>query len=374
MQQGYKDYYAILGVSRDASQDEIKQAYRRLVKEWHPDLNPDRRKEAEERFKAIQEAYEVLSDPGKRRQYDLYGTVGEVPAPGAAGFDPFGDLFRMVDEFFGFGGTATRYGTRTERGEDIEADLEITLEEAFRGGEKELEVEVLVSCPECYGTGTLGGFRPCHDCRGTGRITYSRQMPGGSLRFNTTCPTCQGTGEVAAQVCDTCEGVGRLQTTRKVKIELPAGIEDGMILRLTGQGNSGKAGGPSGDLYVTVRIQPHPIFRREGVHLHINLPLTFPQLTLGDVVAVPTLDGEAELTVPPGTQPGTVLKIPRKGFVSMKSGRRGDLFIHLQITVPTTLTDEQRKLLQQLAKTMGVEPKGAEASWWERIKERLRKS
>ncbi len=374
MRQGYKDYYAILGVSRDATQDEIKQAYRRLVKEWHPDLNPNRHKEAEERFKAIQEAYEVLSNPEKRRQYDLYGTVGEVPVPGATGFDPFAELFRMVDEFFGFGGTATRYGTRTERGEDMEAVLEITLEEAFRGGERELDVEVLVTCPECYGTGALGGFRACHDCRGTGRIIYSRQTPGGSFRFQTTCMTCQGTGEVAAKVCDTCEGIGRLQTTRKVKIELPAGVEDGMTFRLTGQGNAGKGGGPPGDLYVTVHIQPHPIFHREGVQLHMDLPLTFPQLTLGDVVSVPTLDGEAELTVPPGTQPGTVLKIPRKGFVSMKSGRRGDLFVRVQITVPTELTEEQHRLLRQLAKTMGVEPKGAEASWWERIKGRLRKS
>ncbi|MCS7192045.1 MAG: J domain-containing protein, partial [Armatimonadetes bacterium] len=316
---------------------------------------------------------EVLSDPEKRRQYDLFGTVGEVPVPTGVGFDPFDDLMRMVDEFFGFGSTTTRYRTRTERGEDVEAVLEITLEEAFQGGEKEVEAEVLVTCPECKGFGALGGFKRCPDCQGSGRITYSRQAGGVFMRTMTTCPTCQGMGQVAAQICDTCQGIGRIERTRKVKVELPAGIEDGMTLRITGQGNSGKAGGLPGDLYVTVQIKPHPTFRRDGVNLHMDLSLTFPQLVLGDVVEVPTIDGKAELTIPPGTQPGTVLKIPRKGFVSMRSGRRGDLFVHVQVTVPTELTEEQRKLLRQLAKTMGVEPKGSEPSWWERIKERFKK-
>jgi len=371
--QGHKDYYAILGVPRNATQEEIKQAYRRLVKQWHPDLHPENRKEAEERFKEIQEAYEVLSDPEKRHQYDLYGTVGEVPVPSGYGFDPFEDLMRMVDEFFGFRTTTSRYRTRTERGEDIESVLEITLEEAFRGGEEEVEVDVLVTCPECSGFGALGGFKRCPDCHGSGRITYSRQAGGVFMRTMTTCPTCQGSGQVAAQICDECQGIGRVETTRKVKVELPAGIEDGMTIRVPGQGNSGKAGGPPGDLYVTVRIKPHPVFRREGINLHMELPLTFPQLALGDVVEVETLDGKAELTIPPGTQPDTVLKIPRKGFVSMRSGRRGDLFVHVQVTVPTELTEEQRKLLKQLAKTMGVEPKGAEPNWWERLKERFKK-
>ncbi len=374
MPQGRKDYYAILGISREASQEEIKQAYRRLVKQWHPDLHPENRKEAEERFKEIQEAYEVLSDPEKRRQYDLYGTVGEVPVVTGVGFDPFDDLMRMVDEFFGFGSTTTRYRPRTERGEDVEADLEISLEEAFQGGTKEVEVEVLVTCPDCNGFGALGGFKRCPECHGTGRITYTRQASGVFLRTMTTCPTCHGAGQVAAQICETCQGVGRLETTRRVTVELPPGIEDGMTLRLPGQGNAGKSGGPSGDLYVTVRIKPHPVFRREGIHLHMDLPLTFPQLVLGDVVGVPTLDGTAEVTIPPGTQPGTVLKVPRKGFISMRSGRRGDLFVHVQVTVPTELTEEQRRLLRELAKTMGINPKGAEASWWEQLKERFKKS
>lgn len=373
MPQGYKDYYTILGVPRNATQDEIKQAYRKLVKEWHPDLNPNRQREAEEQFKEIQEAYEVLSDPEKRRQYDLYGTVGEVPVPTASGFDPFASFFRMVDEFLGSSGTTTRYSTRTERGEDLETLLEVSLEEAFYGGEKELEIEVLTSCSECYGTGTLGGFRSCPDCRGTGHIAYSRQTHGGFFRAFTTCPTCQGRGEVAAQICNTCRGIGRVQKNHKVKVNLPPGVEDGTVFRLPGQGNAGKAGGSPGDLYVVVRIQRHPVFRREGIHLHINLPLTFPQLTLGDVVTVPTLEGKTELTIPPGTQPGTVLKVPRKGYLNVQGRGRGDLFVHVQVTVPTDLTDEQRKLLKQLAKTMGVELKGSEASQWERIKERLRK-
>lgn len=374
MAQGKKDYYAILNVSRDATQEEIKQAYRRLVKQWHPDLHPENRKEAEERFKEIQEAYEVLSDPEKRRQYDLFGTVGEVPIATGVGFDPFGDLMRMVDEFFGFGTTATRYRPRTERGEDVEVVLEVSLEEAFHGGEKEVEVSVWVTCPECSGFGALGGFQRCPECHGTGRITYTRQAAGVFMRTMTTCPTCHGAGQVAAQVCDTCQGIGRTETVRRVTVNLPPGVEEGTTLRLPGQGNAGKAGGPPGDLYVVVRIKPHPVFRREGPHLHMDLPLTFPQLALGDVVEVPTLDGTAEVTIPPGTQPGTVLKVPRKGFISMRSGRRGDLFVHVQVTVPTELTDEQRRLLRELAKTMGVTPKGAEPSWWERLRERFKKS
>ena len=375
MPTGRKDYYAILGVSRDATQEEIKQAYRRLVKEWHPDLHPENRKEAEERFKEIQEAYEVLSDPEKRRQYDLFGIVGTVPtAP--TGYDPFSDLFRMVDEFFGFREPPRTYRrtTRSERGEDVEAVLTLTLEEAFKGGEKELEVEVWESCPECSGMGTIGGYRRCPECRGTGRIAYSRQMQGVFFRSVTTCPTCQGMGEIPSELCPECHGVGRIPIRRRVKIQVPPGVDDGMVFRLSGQGNVGKAGGSPGDLYVTIQIAPHPVFRRDGNHLHMDLTLTFPQLALGDVVKVPTIDGDAELTIPPGTQPGTVLKIPRKGFVSMKSGRRGDLFVRVQVSVPTELTEEQRKLLRQLAKTMGVQPKGAEPSWWERIKEHLLKS
>jgi len=211
MPTGRKDYYAILGVSRDATQEEIKQAYRRLVKEWHPDLHPENRKEAEERFKEIQEAYEVLSDPEKRRQYDLFGTVGTVPtAP--TGYDPFSDLFRMVDEFFGFREPPRTYRrtTRSERGEDLEAVLTLTLEEAFKGGEKELEVEVWESCPECSGMGTIGGYRRCPECRGTGRIAYSRQMQGVFFRSVTTCPTCQGMGEIPSELCPECHGVGRI--------------------------------------------------------------------------------------------------------------------------------------------------------------------
>ncbi|GBC98726.1 Chaperone protein DnaJ [bacterium HR17] len=375
MRSGHKDYYAILGVSRDATPEEIKQAYRRLVKEWHPDLHPENRQAAEERFKEIQEAYEVLSDPQKRRQYDLYGTAEPtLTAPSWATADPFADLFQMVDEFFGVREPHRRRTTRTERGEDVEVVLTLTLEEAFQGGEKELTVEIWDTCPDCAGTGVLGGYRRCLECHGSGRIAYTRQMQGVFFRSITTCPTCQGTGEVPGQVCAECRGVGRVPTQRKVKLQVPPGVEDGTVFRLPGQGNAGKAGGPAGDLYVTVQITPHPIFRREGVHLHIDLPLTFPQLALGDVVTVPTLDGHAEVTVPPGTQPGTVLKVPRKGFISMKSGRRGDLFVHVQVTVPTELTEEQRKLLRQLAKTMGVNPKGAEPSWWERIKEHFRKA
>ena len=283
MPQEYKDYYAILGVPKNATQEEIKQAYRRLVKQWHPDLHPENRREAEERFKEIQEAYEVLSDPKKRHQYDLYGTVGEFPVATGAGFDPFEDFMRVVDEFFGFGNTSTRYRTRTERGEDVETVVEISLEEAFQGCEKEVEVEVLVTCPSCNGFGALGGFKRCPNCHGSGRISYSRQAGGVFMRTTTTCPTCQGRGQVAAQICDTCHGIGRIETTRKVKVELPAGIEDGMTLRILGQGNSGKAGGPPGDLYVTVQIKPHPVFRREGNNLHT---VSYTHLTLPTIYSV----------------------------------------------------------------------------------------
>ncbi|MCS7223698.1 MAG: molecular chaperone DnaJ [Armatimonadetes bacterium] len=376
MRRRFLDYYELLGVDRNATQEEIKQAYRRLVKEWHPDLNPERRKEAEEKFKQIQEAYSVLSDPEKRRQYDLFGTVGDVPMSPGVGFDPFSDLWRMVDDFFGYPRSATRTTPRPERGEDVEVVLDITLEEAFQGAEKEVEAPVVVTCQDCGGSGARGGFRSCPDCGGSGQQVSTRRTPGGFVRTIFTCRRCGGSGTTAAEICPSCQGVGRTETTRTVRVVVPPGAEDGMPLRIPGQGCSGKSGGPPGDLYVFFRIQPHPIFRRDGPHLHLNWSLTYPQLVLGDTVKVPSLDGEVELVVPPGTEPGAVLKIPKRGFVTLHGGRRGDLMVHIHLAVPKTITEDQRHLLQELAKSMGVTLAGQSKSksLTERIREKFRRS
>ncbi len=374
MRRRFLDYYEVLGVDKTASQEEIKQAYRRLVKEWHPDLNPHRQKEAEERFKEIQEAYSVLSDPEKRRQYDLYGTVGDFPVTAGVGYDPFSDIMRMVDDFFGFPHARARAAPRPERGEDVETVVEVTLEEAFTGAEKEVEVEVVTTCQECGGTGAIGGLRSCPDCGGSGEHVTTRRTAAGFVRTITSCPRCRGMGRVAEVVCHSCHGVGRLEVTRKVRVAIPIGADDGTTVRIPKQGCSGKSGGPPGDLYVVFRIQPHPQFRREGPHLHVDVPLTYPQLVLGDKVKVPTLDGEVEVEVPPGTEPASVLKVHRKGFVSLHGSRRGDLLVHIRLEVPKRITDQQRRLLLELAQTMGLDLDRQNKSFVARIRDKFVKS
>jgi molecular chaperone DnaJ len=371
----YKDYYAILGVPRNATQDEIKRAFKRLAKEWHPDLNPHRRKEAEERFKEIAEAYQVLSDPEKRRIYDLYGRVDvqtSVPSWSDFGaYDPFSELFDIFDAFFGVGTRRTRYERRTERGEDVSIELAVTLEEAYHGTVKEIEVPLLVTCAYCGGTGaTRGSMRTCRECGGSGRVTYSQTSFGGFVRSITTipCPTCGGTGRVVEDICKHCGGAGRREEVQKITVEIPPGVDEGSELRLPGRGNAGKYGGSHGDLYIRIRLLPHERFTRKGKDLYTDVKITFPQAALGDVINIQTLDGDVELIIPPGTQPGEVFRIPQKGMPSLSGKGKGDLYVSVKVEVPKHLTQQQRKLLLELASSMNVHPKGADKSFFEKLK------
>ncbi|HEV8439804.1 MAG TPA: molecular chaperone DnaJ [Methylomirabilota bacterium] len=336
-----KDYYAVLGVSRDADDAELKKAYRNLARTHHPDKNPGDKK-AEDRFKEISEAYGVLSDPDKRAQYDRFGTVA-----GAGGFGDvgFGTIFEDLFEGF-FGGGERGRRSRARRGDDLRYDLEISLEEAAEGLETKLQIPRLETCEICRGSGQEPGTRPevCATCRGQGQVRLSQ----GFLTVARPCPTCRGQGSINRHPCKACRGEGRQARERLLKITIPAGVEDGNQLRLSGEGEGGLLGGPAGDLYVVIHIRPHDIFVRQGAHLFCELPLSFPQAALGDTVQVPVLNGTAELTVPPGSQPGQRLTLKGKGMPQLRGRGRGDAVYEVAIEVPTRVTARQRELLEEL--------------------------
>lgn len=337
------DYYEVLGVGRHAGDDDIKKAYRRLAMQYHPDRNPGD-KQAEERFKEASEAYAVLSDPDKRAHYDRFGTV-----PGAGGVADFaggfGSLFEDIFEsFLGGGGGGRGRRHRPARGEDLAYELKITLEDAARGFETKIQVPRLEACATCGGAGSEKGSRPvtCDLCRGRGQV--ASQL--GPLTVGRTCPKCQGEGQVNRHPCPDCRGDGRVRAERQLEIKIPGGIEDGMQLRLTGEGSGGHHGGPPGDLYVLVRIAEHDLFARQGADLHCDLPVSFPQLALGAEVEVPTLDGPATLKIPAGSQPHQIVKLRGKGMPRLRERGHGDACYRLILEVPHKLTAKQREALE----------------------------
>jgi molecular chaperone DnaJ len=355
-----KDYYAVLGVPRSADDAALKKAYRHLARSYHPDRNPGN-KAAEERFKEISEAYTVLSDPEKRAHYDRFGTV---PGMGGAGDVGFGSIFEDLFEGF-FGGQRGRR-TRARRGEDLRYDLEISLEEAAEGLETKLQIPRLEACETCGGSGHEPGARPevCTTCRGQGQVRRSQ----GFLTVAMPCPTCHGEGEVNRHPCTACRGQGRQQRERLLKVTIPAGVEDGNQLRLSGEGESGLWGGPAGDLYVVLHIRPHEIFVRHGTNLMAELPLTFSQAALGCELDVPVLKGKARLTVPPGTQPGQRLVLKGKGMPHLRGRGRGDAVFEVVVEVPTRLTARQRELLEELERASHGETGPRRASFVDRMK------
>ncbi len=343
-----RDYYEILGVPRNASREEIKKAYRRLARKYHPDVNPND-PTAEEKFKELAEAYAVLSDDRKRAQYDRWGH--DAPRYDAS-FDPFGfgGLEDLIETFFGGFGTRRR---RVERGADLRYDMQLTLEEVATGTEKRLEVEKIDYCEECDATGAAGGLSDileCPTCGGRGQIASTSHTIIGSFSTVTTCPNCHGEGVVVRNPCRACRGEGRVLKKTTIDVKIPAGVRDGDRIRLAGEGEAGFRGAPPGDLYIFIHIEPHELFQRRGSDLSLELPITFSQAALGAKVKVPTIYGEeVDLEIPPGTQTGERLVIRGMGLPETNTGRRGDQYVYVRVEVPRKLSRKQRELLQKLA-------------------------
>ncbi|HYM11411.1 MAG TPA: molecular chaperone DnaJ [Bryobacterales bacterium] len=366
-----RDYYEVLGVPRNAGEQEIKSAYRKAALKYHPDRNPNN-KEAEERFKEAAEAYSVLSDPLKRPAYDQFGHDG-LSGSGAAGFDPnaFGDFADIFGDFFGFGDlfgtTGGRRRAQPQRGPDLRYDLEISFEDAVFGLHTEIKFPKLETCPRCHGRGAEPGTGPstCPACGGRGQVRYQQ----GFFSISRTCSTCRGSGQVIATPCSRCRGEGRTRVERKLKVNIPPGVDSGTRLRLTGEGEPGYNGGPNGDLYVVLRVQDHAIFEREDVHLHCTIPINIAQAALGAEIRVPTLEGEETLKIPAGAQSGAQLRLRGKGVPHVNGRGRGDLVVHLSVVVPAHLTREQRKLFEQLLDLLPAENHPTEKGILDRVKD-----
>lgn len=349
-----QDYYEVLGVSREASDEEIKKAYRRLAMKYHPDRN-NGDKAAEEKFKQVGEAYSVLGDAQKRAAYDRYGKAGVDPnaAGGFGGFGGFGqaqggfgDLSDIFSEIFGGGAAGGRRGgPKVFRGADVSYSLEISLEQAVAGAKTDIRVPVWEECATCHGSGCREGTskKTCPHCGGTGAININR----GFLQVQQTCPYCHGTGEIIADPCPDCQGRGRNRKTKTLEINIPAGINDGQRIRIQGKGEPGPNGGPCGDLFVQVFIKPHEIFQRDGDDLHADLPLSFATAALGGEVSVPTMGTEARITIPEGTQTGKIFRLRGKGVPHLHGGGNGDLYVHAFVETPVNLTGKQKKMLKE---------------------------
>lgn len=354
-----RDFYEILGVSRTATDDEIKKAYRALARKYHPDANPDD-PDALERFKEISVANEVLSDPEKRRRYDTFGPEGVAPGAGGGAGDPFGfDLNDLFGAFFGGDPFGRRSGASAgpPRGGDAETTLDLTLEEVVFGGTKRFEVTMPVSCGTCSGSGCSEGTeaQTCPTCAGSGEVRSVRRSMLGQLVTSGPCHTCDATGQIIPSPCADCRGDGRVRGPRELEIEIPPGIDTGQRLRLSGRGPAGPRGGPPGDLYVSVRVAPHESLQRDGTELHCERVIAMTQAALGTTLSVDSLDGPQEVVVPAGTQPGKRFVLHGLGAPSLRSGRRGDLVVHVAVEIPTRLTDDEAEVLTRFAELRGEE-------------------
>jgi len=369
-----RDYYEVLGVSRNASDQEIKSAYRKLALQYHPDRNPGN-KEAEETFKEAAEAYSILSDSQKRANYDRFGHagVGTSAGGGFGGFDPnvFADFSDILGDLFGFGdlfGSGRRSASRVQRGADLRYDLDLTFDEAAFGTTTKIKVPRHETCSECNGSGAQKGSGPttCPTCHGYGQVRFQQ----GFFSITRTCGQCHGSGQVIKNRCPDCHGDGRLVREKTLEIKIPAGVDDGSKLRISGEGDAGGKGGPAGDLYVVLNVQEHEFFERREYDLYCHIPISFPQAALGAQITVPTLDGgEERLTIPPGTQTASTFRIKSRGISKRGGSARGDLFVTLDVVVPGKLTREQKDLLTKLASTMETENKPIKKKILERVKE-----
>ena len=369
-----EDYYKTLGVERNASEADIKKAYRRLAMKHHPDRNPD--KSAEAKFKEAKEAYEILSDAQKRAAYDQFGHAGVDPAAagGAGGFhsargggnfaDIFGDVFGDI-----FGGARGRGGAQVFRGTDLRYSLELSLEDAVKGTEVRIRVPAMETCETCKGSGAKVGTSPtiCRTCAGHGQV----RMQQGFFSIQQTCPNCHGSGKTITDPCPSCHGAGRVQHTKTLSVKVPAGVDEGDQIRLAGEGEAGENGGPSGDLYVQVRLKPHTLFKRQQDDLYCEMPVSFTTSVLGGDLEVPTLDGRASIKVPAGTQSEKMFRLRGKGVRNVRSGQTGDLYCRISVETPVNLTAKQKELLQEFEKSVkegGTRHSPREASWVDKLK------
>ncbi len=363
-----RDYYEVLGVNRDASEDELKKSYRKLAMKWHPDRNPDNQK-AEEHFKEAKEAYEILSDERKRAAYDQHGHAGIDPsAAGGAGFgggfsDAFGDIFGEI-----FGGGRTR--SNVYRGADLRYNLEVTLEEAARGTETKIRIPTLAQCGTCHGSGAKPGTQPvtCSTCGGHGQV----RMQQGFFSIQQTCPKCQGKGKVVQAPCMECHGVGRLKQHKTLSVKIPSGVDEGDRIRLSGEGEAGVNNGPPGDLYVVIHLKAHSVFERDHNDLHCEMPISFTTAALGGEIEIPTLDGSAKIKIPAETQSSKVFRLRGKGIKGVRTAAPGDLMCHVTVETPVNLTVRQRELLMEL-ETINTTNSGRHnprsKSWMDKVKE-----
>ena len=380
-----RDYYEVLGLQKGASDDEIKKAFRKLAMKYHPDKNPGD-KEAEEKFKEINEAYAVLSDPEQKSKYDRYGHAGVDPNAfqGFEGFGGFEDIFNMFGGAFGgggfggggfggFGGFGGQQRSRSaaRKGSDIQKQMTISFEDAAFGATKKIKLTKYVKCKTCGGTGASPGTskKACPRCGGTGELRTQQQTPLGSFMSVSPCPDCGGSGQINESPCADCGGTGRVKDTVTITVNIPAGVDNDSVIPIRGQGEPGINGGPDGDLYIVLRVKDHKLFERKGTDLWLDIPISFEQAALGDEIIVPTLEEKIKYKVPAGTQPGTVFRLKGKGIKSLRSNRKGDLYVKVYLEVPTKLNKAQKKAIQEMGKSVGDECYQKKSGFMDSIKE-----
>ncbi|UZJ80593.1 molecular chaperone DnaJ [Fictibacillus sp. KU28468] len=365
-----RDYYEVLGLDKNASSDEIKKAYRKLTKQYHPDVNKEA--DAAEKFKEVREAYDTLKDPQKKAQYDQFGHTDPNQGFGGFGgagadFGGFGDIFDM---FFGGGGGGRRNPNAPRQGSDLQYNMNLKFEEAVFGKETEIEIPKEETCGTCHGSGAKPGTHPenCTHCKGTGQLNVEQNTPFGRIVNKRVCQYCSGTGKLIKEKCGTCHGKGKVTTTKKVKVKIPAGVDNGQQIRLSGHGEPGVNGGPAGDLYVVFRVLPHEFFERDGDDIFCEMPITYAQAALGDEIEVPTLHGRIKLKIPAGTQTGTHFRLRGKGVQNVRGRGQGDQHIQVKVLTPTKLSEKQKQLLRDFAEIGGDVPDEHEESFFDKVK------
>ena len=380
-----RDYYEVLGLTKGASDEEIKKAYRKMAKKYHPDLNKGDAK-AEQMFKDVNEAYSVLSDSQKKSRYDQFGHAGVDPSYGAgtgggfggfgAGMD-FGDIGDIFSSFFGGGfgsGSSSRRNAQV-RGDDREVRLSISFEDAVFGCSKEIKFTRVEMCEQCHGTGAAKGTSPetCSACSGSGRVRVQQRTPFGVMQTQRTCEKCSGKGKTIKTPCSDCSGSGYIKKQKNFTVDIPAGIDDGQSMTLRAQGDAGRNGGPNGDLYVTVKVGKHNIFNRDGMNIYCDIPVTFAEATLGAKINIPTLEGTEEYIIPEGTQPGTVFTLKNRGVTEIRGSRRGNLVFRANVEVPKNLSDKQKELLKAFSASLGDKNNAQQKSFFDKLKETFKK-